>query len=53
MNRGKEDISMEIDKRCFKIDRPNAFAMIEGYRKNGKINRILRDFAYHTNTLQP
>jgi hypothetical protein len=30
---------MEIDKRCFKIDRPNAFAMINGYRKNGKINR--------------
>lgn len=30
---------MEIDKRCFKIDRPNAFAMINGYRKNGKTNR--------------
>lgn len=30
---------MEIDKRCFKIDRPNAFAMINGYYKNDKINR--------------
>lgn len=30
---------MEIDRRCFKIDRPNAYAMINGYKKNGKINR--------------
>ena len=30
---------MEIDKRCFKIDRPNAFAMINGFYKNGRLNR--------------
>lgn len=29
---------MDIDKRCFKIDRPNAYAMINGYRKNGTVN---------------
>jgi len=30
---------MEIDRRCFKIDRPNAYAMISGYKKNGRVNR--------------
>jgi hypothetical protein len=30
---------MEIATRCFKIDRPNAFAMISGYYKNGRLNR--------------
>jgi hypothetical protein len=30
---------MEIDKRCFKIDRPNAFAMINGFYKDGSLNR--------------
>jgi len=30
---------MEIDRRCFKIDRPNGYAMISGYHKNGMLNR--------------
>ena len=30
---------MELDVRCFKIDKPNAFAMINGYLRNGKLNK--------------
>lgn len=30
---------MEVDRRCFKIDRPNAMAMISGFFKNGKLHR--------------
>lgn len=30
---------MEIDKRCFKIDKPNAFAMISGFYKDGNLKR--------------
>jgi hypothetical protein len=30
---------MEVDRRCFKIDRPNAMAMISGFFKDGKLHR--------------
>ena len=30
---------MKIDKRCFKIDKTNAKAMIEGYTLGGKLIR--------------
>jgi hypothetical protein len=30
---------MKLDKRCFKIDKTNAKAMIDGYLKNGALNR--------------
>ena len=30
---------MEVDRRCFKIDRPNALAMISGFVKNGRLHR--------------
>jgi hypothetical protein len=30
---------MEVDQRCFKIDRPNAMAMISGFYKNGKLHQ--------------
>jgi len=28
---------MEFEKRCFKIDKPNALAMIGGFRDHGEI----------------
>jgi hypothetical protein len=30
---------MQLEKTCFKIDKPNAKAMIHGFPKNGKLNR--------------
>jgi hypothetical protein len=30
---------MQLNKTCFKIDKPNAYAMIHGFRKNGKLYR--------------
>lgn len=32
-------MQLVIDRRCFKIDRVNAYAMINGYSKNGRNNR--------------
>jgi hypothetical protein len=30
---------MQLNETCFKIDKPNAYAMIHGFRKNGKLYR--------------
>jgi hypothetical protein len=30
---------MQLNKTCFKIDRPNTYAMIHGFRKNGVLYR--------------